>query len=385
MRSTLYSLLIRYTSASNSPHAKSFKCQTDSESMNTLLRLVLLLVLVGGCLSQPAKEPQPVKEITPSDSPHIPERGFLMGFLPTPKEGQSFDEAYREAALYCDFAPVWGKPTPFFELADDLSGSWGTTFVEGYIRGNGMIPLVHLSFIDAGLTLKKPPGMEDATLADSEWREAYKNAALDVLKAARPLYLSLGNEVNRWYEKYGLNENPNGFQHYITLYEEIYDAVKEISPDTIVFCTFAREMVSENREADLEVLNLFDPEKMDIIALTSYPYAVQEISSPSDIPDDYYSRVLTYMNKPVGFTEVAWPSLAFFGGEQGQADFLFQICRRLTVNQGVDLYFVGWPWLVDLSEDDTTGLVNHDGTEKLAYTTWKELYVGSFKVQVGLM
>lgn len=69
---------------------------------------------------------------------------------------------------------------------------------------------------------------------------------LDVVRASKPLYLSVGNEVNRWYEKYGANSSsPNGFQHFVTLYEEIYDAVKELSPETKVFCTFAREIVAE--------------------------------------------------------------------------------------------------------------------------------------------
>ncbi|KYK29908.1 MAG: hypothetical protein AYK19_19010 [Theionarchaea archaeon DG-70-1] len=328
---------------------------------------IIVSSLFIGCVSQ-SPEQQP-----PTDSLEIPERGFLMGGLPIPKEGQSFEDAYREAALYCEFAPVWGKPTPFYELADELSGSWGKTFVDNYIRGNGMVPLIHLSFIDAGVTLKTPPGME-ATLSDPEWRNLYKKAVLDVVTGSRPVYLSVGNEVNRWYEKYGI-DGPNGFQHYVTLYEEIYDAVKEISPETTVFCTFAREIVSENREADLEVLNLFNPQKMDILAFTSYPHAVQRISRPSDIPDDYYSRALKYMDNPLGFTEVAWSSLDAFGGEQGQADFLRDICGRLTIQQGVDLYFVGWPWLRDLSDDVSIGLIKRDGTEKLAYTVWKELFM----------
>jgi hypothetical protein len=77
--------------------------------------------------------------------------------------------------------------------------------------------------------------------------------------------------VNRWYEKYGVGENnPNGFQHYVNLYEEIYDAIKKLSPETKVFCTFAREIISENREADLSVLPMFKPEKMDLLVFTSY-------------------------------------------------------------------------------------------------------------------
>ena len=329
---------------------------------------VIALILVTGCFSQPPHVP----------GPHTaPERGFLMGGLPIPYEGQSFEEAYREAAPYCEFVPVWGKPTPFYELADDLSGTWGKTFVNTYIRENGMIPLIHLSFIDAGVTLKVPPGME-ATLADTEWRSLYTQSVLDVVHISNPEYLSLGNEVNKWYEKYGIDEHsPNGFHHYVTLYEEIYDAVKEISPETTVFCTFAREIVSENREANLDVLKLFDPEKMDILVFTSYPYALKGINTPSDIPDDYYSKAFVYMpGKPVGFSEVAWPSLDPFGGEQGQADFLRDICGRLTIHQDINLYFVGWPWFSDLNDNDFVGLIKRDGTEKIGYTVWKTLFTG---------
>lgn len=336
----------------------------------TLLYLCFVVLLVSACASQ-----SNIPDTETPKIPEIPERGFFMGFLPIPKEGQSFEDAYYEASHYCDFVPVWGKPTPFYELADDLSGNWGKTFVDNYIKGNDMIPLIHVSFIGEGVTLKAPPGMK-ATLSDPEWRDLYKKSILDVVAVAKPYYLSLGNEVNRWYEKYGIAENdPNGFQHYITLYEEIYDAVKELSPETNVFCTFSREIVSENREADLTVLNLFNPQKVDILVFTSYPYAVQGINNSSDIPDDYYTRALQYMpGKPLAFSEVAWASLDAFGGEQGQADFLRDLCGRLTVTQGIDIHFVGWPWLCDLAETDFTGLIKRDGTEKLAYTVWKEIY-----------
>lgn len=315
------------------------------------------------------------RAVVPADSPEIPDRGFFMGVLPVPGEGQSFEEAYLQAAQFSEFSPVWGRPTPFYDLAEDLSGSWGRTFVEKYIRGNGMFPVIYVSFIGPGVKLVTPPGMEGATLSDGEWREAYKRAVLEVVRSARPLYLSIGNEVNRWYEKYGADEgDPNGFQHYVSLYEEIYDAVKELSPGTRVFCTFAREITSENREADLGVLSMFDPEKLDLIAFTSYPYAVRGINRPSDIPDDYYSAALSYLpGKPFGLVEIGWPSIAAFGGEQGQADFLEQAVGRLTTNQGVNLHLLGWAWLHDLNEDDHVGLIRRDGTEKLAYEVWKRI------------
>ena len=47
--------------------------------------------------------------ITPADSPQLSARGFFMGFLPVPGNGQSFDEAYAQAVQYYEFSPVWGK------------------------------------------------------------------------------------------------------------------------------------------------------------------------------------------------------------------------------------------------------------------------------------
>ncbi len=340
--------------------------------VNFLVLLTLMVtgvVLICGC----TKEKSPESEtLTPIDSPHLPPRGFFMGVLPTTAQGQSFDSAYAQAAQYSEFVPVWGKPTPFYNLAADLRGDWGSIFVTRLIRGNHMFPIIHLSFIGPGMSLVTPPRMQNASLSDPEWRAEYKKAALNVVKAIRPRYLSLGNEVNRWYEKYGL-EGSNGFKHFVSLYEEIYDEVKNISPETKVFCIFAREIVSENREANLDVLKLFNSSKMDLLVFTSYPYALGK-TNPQMIPDDYYSKASAYMpSKPFGFSEIAWPSLDALGGEKAQADFIEQAAGRLTRNRGINLVLFGWPWLHDLDQNDAVGLIKIDGTEKLGYKKWKEL------------
>jgi hypothetical protein len=331
--------------------------------------VVCLAIALPGC-QQPG----------PADSIALPDRGFFMGILPAPAEGQSFENAYKQASTFADFVPVWGRPTPFWDMAEELSGDWGKTFVEQYSRGNGMLPLVHMSFVGINVSLACPPGITDPTLSNPEWRNAYKQAAVEIVRAVRPLYLSLGNEVNRWYEEYGANKSdPNGFQNYVSLYEETYDAVKDVSPQTQIFCTFAREMVSQYREADMSVLGMFDPGRMDLLVLTSYPYALQNIDRPSDIPEGYYSEVLQYMSgKPLGFSEVAWPSIEAFGGEQGQADFLGDLCGPLTSDTGVDLRLLGWPWLHDLDDNDYTGLIRKDGTPKLGYDVWKSISITGY-------
>lgn len=344
--------------------------------------LAALMVLLGCGETVPATSSPPDSTLTPvPTSPDLPQstpaRTFLLGLLPIPGDDQTIGEAYAQAAQYADFTPVWGRPTPFFDLAEDLAGGWGDMIVEGVIRGNGLVPLVHLSFIGPGMRLMTPPGMDGATLSDPEWRNAYMQAAMDAVEAAQPPYLSLGNEVNRWFEKYGSgDDDPNGFQHFVSLYEEMYESVKQRSPETTVFCVFAREIVAENREADLSVLSMFDPDRLDILVITSYPHSLRGVNRPADIPEDYYSRLGEFIpHKRLGFSELAWPSLEHFGGEEGQADFLRQVSGRLTRDQGMDLELLGWTWLHDLSPEDQTGLIRRDGTEKAAYGVWKTLTI----------
>jgi len=266
-----------------------------------------------------------------------------------------------------------GRPSPFYEMREALEDDWGEIFVEALTRENGMAPVVHLSLIGQDLTLIKPPLLWNYNLSNEEWRQSYKDAALWVVKTAKPKFLSVGNEVNRWYEKHGL-EGENGFKHFVTLYEDIYDAVKEVSPETIVFCTFCREIVMENREANMDVLDLFNTDKLDILVLTSYPHSVQGINRPHDISPDYYSSVAFRMpGKPFGFSEVAWPSMDAFGGEEAQAEFLELLTGELTLDEGVDLKLLMWPWLHDLDQNDHMGLIRSDGTVKQGYEKWAEI------------
>jgi hypothetical protein len=321
--------------------------------------------------------------ITPIDSPETPARGYFKGFASILPPSGDFDDAYEQAADHAEFASVWGPGTPgaVWDIGGILTGSWGEAFVEGYVRGNGMFPIVQLSFIDkdeTGLILKLPEGMDNATLDDAEWKDAYKQAVLDATEASRPLYLSPGNEVNRWYEQYGAETgDPNGFQHFVSLYEEIYDEVKELSPETMVFPVFSREIVGEYREADLTVLEMFDPDKIDILVFTTYAFAVGSINRVADLPNDYYSEALDHLgvpDKPFGLTEVAWSTLEDFGGEREQAAFLTALVGRFTVDQGVNLHFLAWFVMFDLEDDPhQVALISREGIEKPAYEVWKAL------------
>ena len=355
--------------------------------MKKIIFLFSILFLFTACTNDISVDTS--SPISPADKPINTERGYYLGLLPTPHSGQSLEKAHKEVASFTELVPVWGKPSPFWEKADDFSGKWGKDSIEKNIRKNGMIPLIHFSFMGAGMTIDSPKSIKNPSLSNSDWRKEYKESVLETVQVTKPLYLSLGNEVNRWYEKYGNDGvDPNSFGNFVTLYNEIYHEVKKISPETKVFCVFAREMVSELREADLEVLKLFDPDKLDIFAFTTYPQSVKKdkngkmlaspINKPADIPSDYYSKVYNYIEKsdktkPLAFTEISWPAHEAMGGENAQVEFINDLSSRLLKNQDVNIHFLMWPWLTDLDENDTVGLRKKNGTEKPGLNTWKEL------------
>ncbi len=370
---------------------RAFHRLSDILPHNSLVSLILLawcgFLAAGACECDPGD----CGQIVPADDPELPARGFYTGTLPIPADDQELADAYAQASTAVDFVPIWGESVGadgFWDFADALAAPFGKTVIDEYTRGNGMFPLIQFSFMDrdsdtGDLILKLPPGISEATLEDPEWRAAYKNAVLDAVRSVKPLYLSTGNEVNRWYEQNGAGPgDPNGFQHFISLHGEIYDEVKAISPKTNVFFVLAREMVGELREARLDVLDQVDPTKLDLLVMTSYPYAVKldsdgtpleaPFNSPADIPDDYYSRVADAIpGLPVGFTEIGWPSTTFYGGEAGQADFIQEATGRLTAD--LPLHLLGWPWLHDLDENDELGLRYRDDGPKEAWAVFSTL------------
>ncbi len=125
----------------------------------------------------------------------------------------------------------------------------------------------------------------------------------------------------------------------------------------------------------MNVIELFDRQRLDLFVLTSYPYVLSEINQPEDIPDDYYRQVADLVpGKRFGFSEVGWSSHPAFGGESAQADFVRMVAGRLTRDQGVNLFIMGWSWLTDLSDTDDIGRKRRDSTAKPAWLVWQELF-----------
>ena len=305
------------------------------------------------------------------------ERGYFLGIVPTPKTSPEIDlfGAYGEAGEICEVAEVWPKPSTI----GAYSALERSRTVEG-VRVYGLKPIVNMNFYafervegeGLKMVVDSPEGIA-ADLRDPAFRDGYVNDARRIAERFQPEYLSLGNEVNAYYAAY-----PEDFEDYATLYKEAYDAVKEVSPETKVFVVFSLNQMGALGQ--WELIEKFGNEA-DLVAFTSYPW--KEYGTPAEIPEDYYSRIAEYTDKPIAFAEMGWPSDGSVGAsEEEQAEYL---ARFVELTDGMDVEFVNWLFLHDMEISGdmasvsspaagTIALKKGDGRPKDVYYVWLDLH-----------
>lgn len=330
--------------------------------------MFVLLVSASGCLSQDAENAPAGGGSLPIDS-----RSFYIGVVPTPRSvpETTFDDvndAYREAGEIGEVTMVWTGTNI------GQSGKLKSSRVVTAVRVYGLRPVLTLGFA----TIKEVPGSGlkyvvdapegvNADLSDQEFRQLWVDEAREIAGEFKPEYISLGNEINDYFHLH-----PDDLVHYLSLLEEAYSAVKEASPGTKVMVVLSFTHLIDNGQ--WELLETFGG-KVDMIGLTTYPWKHYE--KPGMIPTDYYARIMDYVDVPVAFTEIGWPS----GSEKDQAEFLVKF---LELTEGMDLEMVNWLFLheVELTgivgsvtdpETATISLKKADGTKKAVYDRWLEL------------
>jgi len=363
------------------------------------LFVVFILIFAAGCSTEEATIPEtqenysPIKQVDkheayvtqtqeeePTAQPAIAQnktetREYLIGVIPSPKTqpNTSFDDmldAYGEAGELGEVMMVWTNPNCIGQTQKLKENR-----VVEAVRNNQMEPILTLSFA----TITEVPGeglvysicAENGTtsnITDQGFREAYVAEARALSSEFKPQYLSLGNEINDYFYLH-----PEDLDSYISLYDEAYAAIKEESPSTQVFVIFSYTHLIDNNQWDLiETFN----SRTDLIGLTTYPWKHYE--TPDQIPAEYYSQIENHTTKPIGFTEIGWPST---NSEAEQAEFLDVFFER---TEGMDVEFVNWLFLHEIQlegavgsitseETQTIALRNADGSQKEIYSKWEEI------------
>jgi hypothetical protein len=338
-----------------------------------MVGIVLLLAILACGRSAPSATPTPAAE-----TPRFGVAGLIPRNFPNPSAvdwTDLYERLPETGSLLGVYAPWSDSPEQAGKIPSLVSTAYG-------LAGRyGFTPVIALGFFN-----DVPGGGLQASirLDDPAQRALFRQTAQAIVEKYHPPYLGLGIEVNRYYEV-----DPAGFEDYLTLYAETYDAVKAISPQTRVFPIFQLEMLkgngflmggSDTRLPQWDLLARFG-DRLDLAAFTTYPFL--DFQSPADLPDDYYSEIAAHTDKPVAFTEIGWPSApltafpdsAYGGSQDEQAAF---VGRFFDLTSGLDLALALWSFPQDLGEGSpavfsSVSLRQNDGTPKLALAVWQEM------------
>jgi hypothetical protein len=327
-----------------------------------LLFVVILVVLIslGGCAGREKQDGQ----VRAPDQAQA--AVALKGITMTPKSfaQADFTDFIRQAKMAGDVIAWSGD---WDELGAAQNG--GPVVTAELASRNGMAPLISVQFFSQSTgELIRP--------LDGPTRERYKNSAAAFAGKYKPRYLALGIEVNVLYEK-----SPGQFDEFVGLYHEVYAAVKEQSPGTMVFPVFQLEKMkgfggglfggtNDPAQAEWFLLDRFPD--ADLIGFTTYPCLIYK--DPSGIPPDYYSEIGRRTGKPVAFTEIGWHRRAGPAGwESSDAEQAGFVTAFFKGTGGLDCRLAIWSFLYDQNVPEpfsSMGLRNSDGSARPAWENW---------------
>ena len=357
--------------------------------------LLVLAVAALACGEQAPPTPFP----TPKNS--IFDAGQTeYGFFPTPPEVSinSVLKLYKDLSGHADFVLIQ-QNVPWQDFVNGPDGaSKSRTDMANQVKLAQQNHLDYIFVVDAlnGLNRRDFAGLPsgwDANFADAKVRTAYINYALWIVRMFHPRYLGLASEINTY-----MDAHPGDAPNFISLYKEIYKAVKAEAPGTQIFVTFQWEdlnnliaSASEGRQpyhTNWDEVDAFEP-NLDLWVISSYPFVV--FKAGSEIPDDYYTPLLSHTSKPLAVAEGGYTSRpvgSIQGNPEDQVAYLNavhnQIGPRLTfwvylllndINLGSYTIFMianrqNPLDVFTLGMFASVGLRNSDGTPKPAMKEW---------------
>ena len=292
--------------------------------------------------------------------------GFLKGITFTPRSFQQQDvtdffEKAQQTGDLVSWAGDWA------ELGNSASGA--PTVVAELAKTYQYLPVIEAQFfIQATGELLRP--LDEAT------KMSYRESAVAFAKKYQPRYFAFGIEVNLLYEK-----SAQEFDRFASFFDEIYDAVKAVSPKTSVFTIFQLEKMkglggglfggtNDPGNAQWQLLDRFS--KADVIVFTTYPCLIYK--DPAEIPPDYYADISSHTSKKIGFTEIGWHSAANPAGwESGEAEQASFIDTFFSLTEGLQVEMVIWSFMYDQNTFEpfnSMGLRRSDGSAKPAWDVW---------------
>jgi hypothetical protein len=298
---------------------------------------MVFLVLAGiACGGTPAAtvEPESPVQASPTASASIFDSGrTAYGFFPSSPEITAesliatIDAVSQHGDILLNMPQVpWGdfieSPDAESQAIEDMRGSIARARQQGL---EVIFVIDPLQAFDRRVIATMPPELAGGDFATPGVRSAFMNFALRLVREFQPRYLGLASEINTY-----ADAQPDDFSNYVTLYHEVYEAVKTEAPETMIFVTIQWEDLNSvglfaddsPGEINWDVVERFEPH-LDVYAISTYPYFAFE--SAAEIPNDYYTPLTSYTTKPLAIAEGGYLSQdagAFRGSTQDQIDYL---------------------------------------------------------------
>lgn len=317
-------------------------------------------------------------------------RSFAMGFSTMPAEETipSYINAFATAARYGELvminrAPPWEEFFPNHQPSEETNSTArleadlldqyeGLSLVFAIDPTDPVVQRERVANLPASVTPAEGFGNIDL-------RNAFVAYAGYVVRNYEPEYLALGVEINMLRSR-----NPEQYRQFLSLYEEAYDSVKATHPETKVFPTFQLEdlegLLGDVHASEWEVLDDFQG-RMDVLAVSSYPYLAEEFRSAGDIREQYYLQLGEHFAGEILLVDTAYASAPIAGervaGTEADQDAFLQ--RLLQDVEAAGYSGVIWRAAFDpqyagtgaLAVFRSIGLRLGDGTNKQAWNTWE--------------
>lgn len=306
---------------------------------------------------------------------------------------QGFPASYAGTAAFLDEVAVWGRSAVLWNGAwrDDATGGSDAGQPPGGARlvaqegGNrGVLPIPVFGWRSGALNHLAMPADPTNDWTNTAAREAFRAMLVDYATTYQPAYVFLGNENDFYFET-----NPADYAHWITAYNEFYDAIKAVSPETRVGPVFSFEHLSGRGVLAGQTTPLWgaleahDLSRVDVIGLTLYPFLAY--ADPAAVPADYLAPLLSRIgDRPVVITETGWPAEDPTGlhppWQVSPAAQLAYIPRLATLIAGHSFPVVNWLFLYAMADPgpDATAygtfgsvsLRDAAGNQRPAYDAW---------------
>lgn len=352
--------------------------------MSTKLRLTLFLFLfflASGCSSQPADQTATLAELSTQGVV----KGYGISPLGFPTDYSNFPDFLAEVGSLPNGAVMF-------------NGAWRQDVVNG--TNAGEIPPTAVGLIQEAITYGYTPIIVFGWRTEqqlhvgvpanptNDWTNAEAKALflqmLIKFAALHPPYLFLGNESDAYYI-----DDPEDYGRWVSFYNQAYDAVKAVSPETQIGPIFQYERMSGQgfingwTTASWGAIEGHDLGKVDIVGITVYPWL--SVATPEEIPDGYLDPLIEHIgDKPIAVTESGWPGdplglqTAWEASPDAQLRFLDALDRIL---KDANVRILNWLHLYQMDVDpSTTGfaefmsisLRDAEGNERPIYDRWVE-------------